>query len=406
MKLHEFQSKSCLTRYGITAPPGRVADSPEAAREVAMILGGSRFAVKAQVPAGGRAAAGGILIVEGPDAVEAASRALLGSRLTSDQTGPEGYLVRQVLVETAVNGPASFYLGAMIEPTSAGIVILGARGGETDIEAKVRAGRTTIGRLAVGPNGAIDAAEARAFAARLAVANDHFAGFCAVLTGLAEALIGLDATLVEINPLVLGGAGGFVALDAKIVLDDNAAFRHPERPAEDPVDQPGDLEASAQRHRINYVRMDGDIGLVANGAGLGMATVDLVRAADGRPANFMDIRTTATSLDVAHGIALLLENPAVKVILVNVHGGGMQSCDTVGDGLGIAMRRTGRKCPVVVRFAGNNADFARARLANFGCKIVDCADMWTPAATAARMARPAEAPKAMPLFERREAAVR
>lgn len=406
MKLHEFQSKSFLAQYGIAIPAGSVATSAAEARAHAERLGGQSFAVKAQIPAGGRAAAGGIRIVEDAEAVEMASAELIGARIVTEQTGPDGYAVRRVLVEESVAGAASFYLSAMIDPSAAEIVILGAIGGDTDIEANVREGRTTVERLAVDPDGGIDADAADDFARRLAVPEDRRGAFCSLLANLARALIGLDATLAEINPLVLTGAGDFVALDAKIILDDNALFRHPDRPVPDPVEATGDLEESAERHRINYVRMNGDIGLVANGAGLGMATLDLVRAGGGQPANFMDIRTTATSLDVAHGISLLLDNPAVRVILINVHGGGMQACDTVGDGLGIAMRRSNRKCPVVVRFAGNNADFARARLANFGCPIIDCPDMWSAAENAVRLARPVEPPKSIAFFERREAVAR
>ncbi len=167
-------------------------------------------------------------------------------------------------------------------------------------------------------------------------------------------------------------------------IDDSALHRQPELAG---LREEDELELRAQQHQLNYVRMDGDIGLAANGAGLGLATLDLVRAANGRPANFMDIRTTATSLDIAHGFGLILDNPNARSLLINVHGGGMQPCDTVADGLGIAMRRTGRSLPTVVRLAGNNAAFARSRFENFGCRVIDCPDMWTAAQRAVAAAR-------------------
>jgi succinyl-CoA synthetase beta subunit len=210
--------------------------------------------------------------------------------------------------------------------------------------------------------------------------------YCRIVDGLRRAFIDFDASLIEINPLVIDEAGNLHALDVKMMLDGNALFRHPQLVAlrdDDEVDQ---LELQSQRHRINYVPLDGNIGLAANGAGLGLATLDMVFDAGGRPANFMDIRTTATSQDIAFGFGLLLDNPTVKVIFVNVHGGGMQPCDTIADGLGMAMRRTGRSLPVVARLAGNNAEFAQSRFTNFGCTTFPCPDMWSAATKAVSIA--------------------
>jgi succinyl-CoA synthetase beta subunit len=197
-----------------------------------------------------------------------------------------------------------------------------------------------------------------------------------IIANMRRAFVGIDASLIELSPLAVTPNSDVVAIDAKVVLDDNALFRHPELAELRDKDEIDDIELEAQRHQINFVQMDGDIGIIGNGAGLGLATLDMVRDAGGRPANFMDIRTTAKSLDIAHGIGLVLDNPRAKVLLVNVYGGGMQPCDTIVEGLGIAVRRKGRVLPIVMRLTGNNEDLARLRLANFNLPVTECADMW------------------------------
>jgi succinyl-CoA synthetase beta subunit len=202
-----------------------------------------------------------------------------------------------------------------------------------------------------------------------------------------RAFVDLDASLIEINPLVFTEAGEPVALDAKIVLDDNALFRHPDLAGLREEDEIDEIELKAQQYQINFMRMDGDIGVVVNGAGLGLATIDMLSAAGGKPANFMDIRTTAKSLDIAQGIGLVLDNPNVKVLLVNVFGGGMQPCDTIIEGLGIAFRRKGRVLPLVLRVTGNNEDIARVRIESFGLPKTQSTDMWQAATRAVAIAQ-------------------
>jgi succinyl-CoA synthetase beta subunit len=297
--------------------------------------------------------------------------------------------VRSVLVERAISAAYSLYLSLFIDAARAETVLLASAEGSEDIEQRVRAREVRIERLSLATGDGIGDEEAAALGRRIGLSVGVLPEFVNLLQRLVWVFSALDATLVEINPLFLTKDGRFVAADAKIVIDDNALFRHPELAALRDELEDSEGERVAQNRQLNYIQMDGDIGLVANGAGLGLATLDMVCAANGRPANFMDIRTTATSLDVAHGFSLLLNNPAVRSILVNVHGGGMQPCDTIADGLGIAMRRTGRALPTVVRLAGNNAEYARFRFANFGCRVIDCPDMWsaaTRAVTEARMA--------------------
>lgn len=375
MNLQEFQSKTLLARYGIDVPKGRLALTGDDAQAGARALGLERSAVKAQVPAGGRGRSKGVVLVSSPEEAGAAARGLLGETLVTEQTGPAGYLVRQVLVEEAVEADRSLYLAVLIDTARAEIAILAGPEGSEDIEDKLQSGQTRIERLTLAPGGALNETDVKALAQRLGLDARLHSSFARLLGQLRTAFIENDATLIELNPLAITAAGTFVALDAKIVIDDNALFRHPDLMALRD-DRDDGVEIAAQSHQLNYVRMDGDIGVVVNGAGLGLATLDMIRAANGRPANFMDIRTTATSIDVAHGFALLLDNPAVRSILVNVHGGGMQPCDIIADGLGIAMRRTGKARPTIVRLAGNNAEYARFRFQNFGCKVIDCPDMW------------------------------
>jgi succinyl-CoA synthetase beta subunit len=225
------------------------------------------------------------------------------------------------------------------------------------------------------------------FCSRFSLPADAAERLGEVIVRLHRALIELDAELIEINPLALTEAGEWVAIDAKLAIDDNAMFRHPDL-AELGRDAETDcVELHAQRHQINFVQMAGDIGAVVNGAGLGLATLDMIRAAGGTPANFMDIRTTARSLDIAQGVNLVLDNPRTKVVLVNVFGGGMQPCDTIVEGLGIAYRRRRRMLPVVLRVTGNNEDLARLRLANFNLPSTECPDMWQAVTRAVAIAQ-------------------
>lgn len=377
VKLQEFRSKKLLARYGVGVPRGRVVLTAQDARSAAAELDSPGYVVKAQIVAGGRGHAGGVAIVPSPEAVETKAAELLGGVLVTDQTGPVGYPVRRVLVEEVVKAPRSLYLALAIDAANARIVILAGGEGGVEIEDRLESGQVGLSQLPVSLDAELSPVDVAALAPNLGLEDSAHESFAGLLSQLHKAFVELDATLIELNPLALTTAGEFIPLDAKIVIDDSALFRHLDLMALRDEEDSDDVEFFAQSHQLNYVKMDGDIGIAVNGAGLGLATLDMVCAADGRPANFMDIRTTATSLDVAHGFTLLLENPAVRAILINVHGGGMQPCDTIADGLGIAMRRTGLSRPTIARLAGNNAEYARFRLKNFGCEVIDCPDMWS-----------------------------
>jgi succinyl-CoA synthetase beta subunit len=348
-------------------------------------FGGKAAFLKAQIHAGDRAKAGGVRPVANTAAAKTAASELLGRKLVTQQTGPEGHLVKRLLVEKAVEGGKEFYLAAMVEPLTGSIMFLGGAGG-TDIEERAAKDSSLLERVHLGTGGEKKAGEIAAFCERV-VGKDAAEKLGQIVRSIHKAFIELDASLIEINPLVLAKDGNFIALDAKIILDDNALFRHPDLAGLREADEIDEIELKAQRSQINFVRLDGDIGVVVNGAGLGLATLDLLHAAGGKPANFMDIRTTAKSLDIANGIGLVLDNPKVKVLFVNVFGGGMQPCDTIIEGLGIALRRKGRMLPVVLRVTGNNEDVAKARVESFGLPKIHGADMWQAAQRAVAIAQ-------------------
>jgi len=387
MNLHEFQAKELLDRFGIPVPRGRIAASAIEAGSVARRLGLERCVVKAQVLAGDRAAHGGVRFAAGPEEAARSASELIGRPLVTTQTGPAGQTVHWVYVEEEVAHARALYCAVIVDRTTGGLALItrdldGADPGR----ALVAHDAGTMTGLTLSESGVLGDFEGAA--ASLGLAPSHTALLAKRLAQLAEAAVALDAIQVEISPLVLTHDGDLVALDAKLIIDDNALFRHPEFGALRELSEPeGDdlAELAAQRHQINYLRLDGDIGVVVNGAGLALATLDLLHDAGGRPANFMDIRTTATSLDIAYAFELISANPRVRAVLVNVHGGGMQRCDTIADGIGIAVRRKGCAVPVVVRLAGNNADFASSRLKSYGVPIIETADMWEAARTSAEL---------------------
>jgi succinyl-CoA synthetase beta subunit len=373
MEIQEFQAKALLARYAVACPKGMLATSADGAERAVRQLGPGPVLVKAQVLAGDRAHAGGIHVARSPELGRAAAAGLLGGRLVTAQTGPGGELVKRVLIEASVNSVRDLYLAMMVDAASGALLLIAGRCGGTGIEDRADGALET---LLLGAGGELDAGDIAGLCRRLTFTDREIESCREIIGKLHRAFIELDASLIEINPLALTQAGDAIALDAKIVLDDNALFRHPELAELRDQDEIDQVELSAQRHQLNFMQLDGDIGVIVNGAGLALATLDMIREAGGRPANFMDIRTTAKSLDIAHGIGLVLDNPRVKVLLLNVYGGGMQPCDTIIEGLGIAVRRKGRALPVVLRFTGNNEDLARLRLANFNLPATECTDMW------------------------------
>ncbi len=394
MHIHEFLAKELLSRRGVSIAAGRVAGSAPDVEKLVQGMAAGRYVVKAQIQAGDRLASGGIRFAESPAEARIAAAAILGRPLVTRQTGPRGEKVRWVYVEEAVTALTNLYVAVALDRATGEIVVLGSGTPVNDGEPTAIRDRGQLERLPIRIVDNRAVADFGALARRIAPAIADAEKLGALLQLLATAFVELDATLIEINPLAVTADGRYVAVDAKMTIDDNALFRHPEIGAwRDTIMQedgdPGEL--ASDRHNINYIGMDGDIGLVVNGAGLALATLDMLKAAGGRPANFMDVRTTATSLDVAFGFDLLLANPALRAVLVNVHGGGMQRCDTIVEGMAISMRRSGRRLPLVARLAGNNAEFARDRLKTFGIQYIEGATI-------------AEAVERVVAFGKREAA--
>jgi succinyl-CoA synthetase beta subunit len=359
----------------VRLPRGGVAEDAEAAVRLAEEIGGRRWVLKAQVLAGDRGPAGGVRFAASLEAVRAAADDLIGLTLVTAQTGPRGFTVRKLWVEEAIDHDRSIYAAVLVDRSSGHVALIGARSGGEDIEERAARDPGLIAKVEADPVKGFSANQLKAFATRLALEGRLAEAAAGLFLKLHKAFVALDASLIEINPLAITDKRALVALDVKMAFDDNALFRHPDIAAlHDPADtEPDELEA--QRHEMNYVKLDGDIGVVVNGAGLALASLDMLVDAGGQPANFMDIRPEASSRQVAEGISLLVANPKVKVVLVNVYGGGLLPCDTVAEGISMALKRSKRKMPMVFRAAGSNAELARERLRNYGIAYVAAADM-------------------------------
>lgn len=358
MYLSEYQAKEILAQYGVSIPEGRIAGSPDEAEACAREIRCEKYVIKAQISAGGRGMAGGIKFAATPSGVRSSAAELIGKRLVTEQTGPAGEEVEQVYVEAAVDIDRSLYAALVIDQRTALPTLLGAREGGIDFEANAGANPDILETLALSVDGALDDAGIAGFLDRLGLSGDAAASVKELLAAAIRAFFATDASLVEINPLAITPDHRAIAVDAKMVIDGNALARHPEL---DPFVREAPIEESeriARENEINFIKMDGDIGMVVNGAGLGLATHDMVIDAGGRPANFMDIRTTASSFQIAKVVGLLLADPSIKVILVNIHGGGMTVCDTVAEAIGFAYARSDRRPPIVYRAAGQNAPWS------------------------------------------------
>lgn len=358
MYLAEYQAKELLTQYGVRTPKGALARSGAEAEERAASLGCEKFAVKAQIHAGGRGLAGGVKLAASPRAARDLAEAMLGRTLVTAQTGPAGETVDRVYVEAATDTSTAIYLALVINESDARPLLIASRDSGVAFEEAAQTRPDTVRTLALPRNGDLSDIDLPAFFSEIGLAGPATESVAAVATALMRAAFETDALLIEINPLAIDAESQAVAVDAKIVIDGAALYRHPE--FESYVqEQPRDAqEQTARDNEINFVKLDGDIGVVVNGAGLGLATNDLLIEHGGQPANFMDIRTTASSFQIAKGVQILLDDPAVKVLLVNVHGGGMTVCDTIAEGVAFAYSKAARKPPIVFRAAGQNASWA------------------------------------------------
>ncbi|HRY06082.1 MAG TPA: acetate--CoA ligase family protein [Hyphomicrobiaceae bacterium] len=369
MNLHEFQAKELLSRFGVPVPSGRITDNGSDAVRIAERLGFARFVVKAQVQVSDRLAHGGVRFSISPKGVGETVRYFLDTPFLRPGGHALGERVRWVLIEEAMAPMQLLYAAVFLDSAQGALTMMASSVGGAAIERRTKADPSLLKSCRLSIEGARAIGDFSGLAASLGFADEAARGAADIFEKMASLAVSLDATQVEVNPLAFTWDGRFVALDAKVHIDDNALFRHPAfaaLSAATEVEEGDPLALGAERHHINYQRLEGDVGVVVNGAGLALATIDAIVDVGGRAANFMDVRTTATSLDVAYGLELIVANSAVRSILVNVHGGGMQRCDTIAEGLGVAIGKVGRHPPLVIRMAGNNADYAHTVLANNG----------------------------------------
>ncbi|MBX5460017.1 MAG: ADP-forming succinate--CoA ligase subunit beta [Steroidobacteraceae bacterium] len=380
MNLHEYQAKDVFRSYGIPVPPGRVAASAEEAVAAAEALGGSVWVVKAQVHAGGRGKAGGVKVVRDVDAVRSAAQGMLGQRLVTKQTGAEGLPIERVYVESGSQIEREIYLSLTLNRERGRIAVIASAAGGMDIEEVAAHTPEKILTVNVDPAAGLQPYQCRKLAFGLGLTGKQIAEFQSILMGLYRLYLEKDASLVEVNPLIVTSEGKLVALDAKINIDANALFRQPELAALRDPSQEDPMERRASEHDLNYVSLDGDIACMVNGAGLAMATMDLIKLHGGQPANFLDVGGGATSERVTVAFELILSNPKVRAILVNIFG-GIVRCDIIAEGIITAVQKVGVQVPVVVRLEGTNAPKAREMLAGSGLTITAAADLTDAART-------------------------
>jgi len=374
MNLHEYQAKEVFAAYGIPVPAGRVAATPDEAVAAAEALGGSIWVVKAQVHAGGRGKAGGVKLARDTAAVREAAKAMLGTRLATKQTGPEGLPVDRVYVETGSAIEREIYLSLTLNREKGYIAMVGSAAGGMDIEAVAEHSPEKITTVNIHPAAGLQPNQCRRMAFALGFKGEQIAQFQKIAMALHQLYLDKDASLLEVNPLIVTQAGDLVALDAKFNVDANATYRQKALAAMRDTAQEDPMELQASQHDLNYVSLDGDIACMVNGAGLAMATMDLIKLHGGSPANFLDVGGGATAERVTVAFKLILSNPKVKAILVNIFG-GIVRCDLIAEGVITAVKNVGVKVPVVVRLEGTNAEKAREMLAASGLKVIAAKDL-------------------------------
>ena len=368
MNLHEFQAKQLFSRYGIPTPQGQVVTSGSQARQAAEQLGGKLWVVKAQIHSGGRGKAGGVRIIDSLDGVADAAYELLGRRLVTSQTLKHGLPINQVLVEQPSSIQRELYIAVLVDRISQQIVFMLSAQGGIDIEALAEKDPKAILHLFIDPVIGLQTYQCRRAGFFLDLQSEAFKQLQHVMQGLYQLFIENDVNLVEINPLVVTDKNELLAVDAKLNLDDNAVFRHSELAAMFDPAQEDEAEVVALQHGLNYISLDGEVACMVNGAGLAMATMDLIKQEGGQPANFLDVGGGTTAERVAHAFKLILSDAKVRSILVNIFG-GIVRCDLIAEGIIQAAKEIGLSVPVIVRLEGTNAELARELLTNSGMKI-------------------------------------
>jgi succinyl-CoA synthetase beta subunit len=385
VKIHEYQAKALLREFGVPVPRGEVATAPAQAKTAAARLGG-RIVVKAQVHAGGRGKAGGIKVADDADGAERAASQILGMRLKSPQTPANGIEVHSVLVEEASDIARELYLSITLDRARATHVVMASASGGMDIEEVAARTPDKIIRQWAHPALGIQDFQARRLAYGLGLAADQFKQAVALIRSLFALYLARDASLAEVNPLVVTKDGRVLALDAKLNFDDNALWRHPAIAALRDINEEDPLDVEASKYNLNYIKLDGNVGCMVNGAGLAMATMDIVKLAGGEPANFLDVGGGASPEQIENAFRILSSDPNVKAVFINVFGGILR-CDRLAAGVIAAIRNLGLRLPVVVRMEGTNVELGRRMLAESGLPLTNADDMGDGATKAVALAR-------------------
>jgi succinyl-CoA synthetase beta subunit len=377
MKVHEYQAKEILRRYGVPTPRGIVVDNPDEARQAAKELGG-RVVVKAQIHAGGRGKGGGVKLAKDADEAAELARKILGMQLVTHQTGPEGRTVYKVLIEEALNIDKELYLGITLDRRLGMNVIMASAQGGMDIEEVAHRDPKAIHREPVDSVLGVQPFQARSVAYALGLTGDAFKKCVDFVQKLMRAYVETDASLAEINPLLITKEGDVLALDCKMNFDDNALFRHKDVVEMRDLHEEDPLEVEASKFGLNYIKLDGNVGCMVNGAGLAMATMDIIKLAGGEPANFLDVGGGASAEQVKNAFRIILSDKNVKAILINIFGGIMRG-DRIAEGVVSASREIGLPVPVVVRLEGTNVDLGKQILRDSGLPLITADGMWDAA---------------------------
>jgi succinyl-CoA synthetase beta subunit len=385
MKIHEYQAKQILAPFGVTTPRGEAAYTPEEAREIANRLGGPVSVVKAQIHAGGRGKVGGVKLARGGEEVERLAGEILGKKLVTAQTGPEGRIVRRLLIEEGLDIAREFYLGMVIDRVAAAPVFMASSEGGVEIEVVAAQHPEKILKEVINPAVGLQPFQARKVAYGLGLDPALVKDAAQFFSSLYHAFRSTDASLVEINPFVLTKDGRLLALDAKMNFDDNALFRHKDIRELRDLDEEDPLEVKASNYNLNYVRLDGNVGCMVNGAGLAMATMDIIQYAGGQPANFLDVGGGANEEQVRRGFEIILGDPHVRAVLINIFGGIMR-CDIVANGVVAAAKSLGIKVPIIVRLEGTNVELGQKILRESGLSFSVAGGMKDAAEKAVKLA--------------------
>jgi succinyl-CoA synthetase beta subunit len=386
VKIHEYQAKAILAQYGVPVPKGEMATTAADAGAIARKLGGPVSVVKAQIHAGGRGKGGGVKVVKSAEDAEKVAAQLLGMQLVTHQTGPAGQKVSRVLVEEGLNIARELYFGMLIDRSSKSVVLMASSAGGVDIEEVAEKTPHLIVREVVDPGVGLTAFQARKIAFGIGLEGAQIGQAVKLLTALYQAFIGSDASLIEVNPLIVTGDGNLLALDAKVTFDDNAMFRHADYKALRDTDEEDPLEVEASKFSLNYIRLDGTIGCMVNGAGLAMATMDIIKLAGGEPANFLDVGGGANAEQIRNAFKILMSDTNVKAVLVNIFGGILR-CDVLAQGLIAAVTELAVKAPIVIRMEGTNVELGKQMLADSGLNFTSADSMGEAAAKVVALAK-------------------